>query len=66
MSTKSENLFEGMDMAPLGVLGNIDDLLAASEICLCSGNKKVNSIAFELIELAREYAKEARVQGGVA
>lgn len=66
MSKKSENQFHGMDMMPLSVLGNIDDLLAASEVCLCSGSGRVKSIAFELIEFAREYAKEARIQGGVA
>lgn len=60
MSTKSENLFHGMDLTPLGALGNIDDLLAASEVCLCSGNKKVNSIAFELIDFARQYCNEVR------
>jgi hypothetical protein len=66
MNIETENLFHGMDMTPLGALGNIDDLLAASEVCLCSNSKKVNSIAFELIELARLYAKASRVQGGVA
>lgn len=66
MTTKSENVFHGMDMTPLGALGNIGDLLAASEVCLCSGSEAVKSIAFELIELAREYAKEALIQDGVA
>lgn len=66
MSIETENLFYGMDMTPLGALGNIDDLLAAAEVGLCSNSKKVNSISFELIELARLYAKESRVQGGVA
>lgn len=65
MSIESE-LLDGLSMRPIDAISNIADLLAASEVCLCSTNKAVQGIASELIDLAHQYAKEARVQGGVA
>lgn len=60
MTTTTKKLFSKMSMNPIDALGNIEELLAAAEVCFCTGDKVVQSVGTELIELARKYANEAR------
>lgn len=52
--------FQGMPLNQIDVLGNIEDLLSAVEVCFYSDDKDTKCIGTELLELAHKYTSAAR------